>query len=66
MSLDGSVHRGDLDVLRETAPFYRLTGSAAEVIIDEVQLAIATWRNAARAVDLGRSELDVLEDAIGA
>ena len=66
LSIDGSVHRGDLDVLRETAPFYRLTGSAAEVIIDEVQLAIATWRDAARAVDLGRSELDVLEDAIGA
>ena len=66
LSLDGSVHRGDLDVLRETAPFYRLSGSAAEVIIDEVQATIATWRDAARAVDLGRSELDVLEDAIGA
>lgn len=66
LSLDGSVHRGDLDVLRETAPFYRLSALAAEGIIDEVQAAIATWRDAIRGVDLGSSELDVLEDAIGA
>ncbi len=66
LSLDGAVHRGDLDVLRETAPFYRLLGPEAEVIIDEVRAALATWRDTVRALDLGNAELDVLEDAIGA
>ena len=66
LSLDGAVHRGDLDVLRETAPFYRLSGSEAEIIIDEVRAALATWRDTVRALDLGNAELDVLEDAIGA
>jgi len=34
------------------------------VIIDEVQAALATWRDAVRSRDLGPAELDVLEDAI--
>ena len=66
LSLDGAIHRGDLDVLRETAPFYRLSGPEAQVIIDEVGAALATWRDTVRALGLGSAELDVLEDAIGA
>jgi serine/threonine-protein kinase HipA len=45
LSLDGAIHRGDLDVLRETAPFYRLSGPEAEVIIDEVRAALGAWRD---------------------
>lgn len=66
LSLDGSIHRGDLAVLRETAPFYRLSGPEAETIIDEVRAALATWRDVVRGLDLGGAEIDVLEDAIGA
>ncbi len=36
LSLDGAIHLGDLEVLRETATLYRLSGLEAAVIIDEV------------------------------
>ena len=65
LSLDGAVHRGELDILRETAPFYRLPGPDAEEIIDEVRSALGGWRTVVRDLDLGPAELDVLEDAIG-
>lgn len=65
LSLDGAIHRGDLEVLRETAPFYRLSGPEADAIIDEVRAALATWHDAVRGLDLGAAELDLLEDAIG-
>lgn len=65
LSLDGAIRRGDLAVLRQTAPFYRLSVSEAEGILEEVQAALATWRDAVRVTDLGATELDVLEDAIG-
>ncbi len=64
LSLDGMVRRGDLGVLRETAPFYRLSGPEAAAIIDEVRAALATWRDVADARGLGSVERDVLEDAI--
>lgn len=66
LSLDGAVRRGDLDVLRETALFYRLSESEAEIIIDEVRAALAAWRDAVRAVGLATVELDLLEEAIAA
>ncbi len=64
LSLDGANHGGDLEVLCETAPFYRISGSEAEAIIDEVRAALGTWRELARGQGLGAAELDVLEDAI--
>jgi serine/threonine-protein kinase HipA len=64
LSLDGAIHRGDLQVLRETAPFYRLAGLDAEAIIDEVRAALGAWRGVARGLALGAAELDLLEDAI--
>lgn len=64
LSLDGAIHRGDLAVLRETAPFYRLPGPDAEVIIDEVRSALSAWRDVVHGLNLGPTELDVLEDAI--
>ena len=66
LSLDGAVRRGDLDVLRATASFYRLSESAAERIVDQVGAAVAAWREATRGAGLGSVELDVLEEAIGA
>jgi len=64
ISLDGAIHRGDLAILRETAPFYRLSVPQATGIIDEVRSALGGWRTVVRDLDLGPSELDVLEDAI--
>jgi serine/threonine-protein kinase HipA len=65
LSLDGAIHRGGVEVLRETAPFYRLGRLDAEAIIDEVRAALGAWRGVARGFNLGAAELDLLEDAIG-
>ena len=64
LSLDGAIHRGDLDVLRETAPFYRVPKREAETIIDEIRAALGGWRAVAQGLNLGPVEFDVLEDAI--
>ena len=48
LSLDGAVHRGDLDVVRETAPFYRLSEAQAKAIVDHVQAVLSGWRDVAR------------------
>jgi serine/threonine-protein kinase HipA len=64
LSLDGALHRGDLDVLRETAPFYRVPKRESETIIDEVRAALGRWRAVAQGLNLGPAEFDVLEDAI--
>jgi len=64
LSLDGAVRRGDLDVLRETASFYRLSESEAEIIINQVRASLAAWRDAAHTVGLASVDLDVLEEAI--
>jgi len=64
LSLEGAIHRGDLEVLRETAGFYRLSGLEAAVTIDEVRAALGAWRDVVRGMNLGAAELDVLEDAI--
>ena len=64
LSLHGAIHRGDLAVLRETAPFYRLPGPDAEVIIGEVRSALSAWRDVVHGLNLGPTEFDVLEDAI--
>lgn len=64
LSLDGAIHRGDFEVLRETAPFYRLAGPEADAILDDVRTALAAWRGVARGSDVGAAEVDVLEDAI--
>lgn len=64
VSLDGAARRGDLDVLRATASFYRLAESAAERIIEGVASTVAARREAARGAGLGSVELDVREEAI--
>ena len=64
LSIDGAIHLGDLEVLRETAPFYRLARHEAAAILDEVRAALATWRAVVHGLDLGPAERDVLEDAI--
>ena len=66
LTLDGSVRRGDLDAVRETAPFYRLSDEEADAIIEELRAALASWRVEARAAGVGARELDLLDEAITA
>lgn len=66
LSLDGAVHTGDLELVIETAPFYRLSAAAARSIVGAVRDALATWKTIAAGARLGAAETEVLADAIEA
>lgn len=58
LALDDSLRVPDLDVVRETAPHYRLAAELAEEIIAEVDRAVARWPTAARDADLPGDEIE--------
>ena len=64
LALDDASHEPDLDVVLETAPFYRLSASAARAIADDVRGVIADWRGVARATELTAAENDLLASAL--
>jgi serine/threonine-protein kinase HipA len=66
LAIDDGVHAGDIDLVIETAPFYRLAEGAARAIVDEVRGAVASWRTIAASVPLGEEEMETLAEAIGA
>ncbi len=63
LSIDGSIRRPSLDLVAETAPYYRLSSAEAQAVIDEVRDAVAGCREAARAVDLPSTEIDLIAGA---
>jgi len=64
LAVDDSNREPDLAVVLETAPFYRISSSAARAIADEVRAAIAEWRQLARVVELTATERDLLAIAM--
>jgi serine/threonine-protein kinase HipA len=60
LAFDDSIRAPDLDVVRATAPLYRLSAGEAEEIVAEVETAVAGWRKEAQAVDLPRDEVDLM------
>jgi serine/threonine-protein kinase HipA len=58
LALDDSLRVPDLDIVRETAPHYRLTAKRAEEIIGEVDRVVAGWPAAARDADLPEDEVE--------
>jgi serine/threonine-protein kinase HipA len=63
LALDASIRLPDLDLVRETAPLYRLTLAEAEAIISEVAGAVADWREEAAAAGIPREEAERLAPA---
>lgn len=63
LSLDGSVHAADLDVVREAAGLYRLGDGEASEIVEQVRSATAGWRAEAAAVGLPRAEIERMSAA---
>ena len=63
LALDASLRVPDLDIVRETAPYYRLSADRAEEIIAEVGAAAARWPAVAREVGLPGQEIDRLAGA---
>lgn len=63
LALDESLRTPDLQVLRETAPYYRLSAADAATIVDEVGAVVAGWREQARRIGLAGDELERIGSA---
>lgn len=65
LAIDDASHEPDLDLVVETAPFYRLDPPNAARIVDEVTRAVRGWQPIASRVPLSEVELGALEDSLG-
>jgi len=65
LALDDSLRTPDLAIVRETAPYYRLTVDRAEELIDAVSSAIAEWPGLAREAELPAEEIERIGAGIG-
>jgi serine/threonine-protein kinase HipA len=53
----------DWDLLRETAPFFRIEAERAEKIILEVKSAVQSWEKEAKAIGIPKLERDLKANA---
>lgn len=58
LAFDESVRAPEMDVVRGTAPLYRLSAEAAEETIAEVERAVGRWPDLAREVELPTEEME--------
>lgn len=58
LALNDSLRTPDLEIVRETAPLYRLSAERAEEIVAEVDDAVARWPAVAREVGMPDEEID--------
>lgn len=49
-----------LELVLETAPFYRVSSSRAAAIVSEVKAAIRPWRGLARKLELPDYEIELM------
>ena len=66
LTFDGKDATPDLDVIRSTAPLYRVREAEAAALIAEVTAAVASWRDVAREAGLSRNDLALMESAFRA
>ena len=64
LALDDSVRTPDLEVVRETAPFYRLSAADADELVDEIRSVVAGWRDLAQRIGLAADELERIGSAL--
>jgi serine/threonine-protein kinase HipA len=58
LALDASQRLPDLDIVRETAPLYRLTPAEADEVFADVRRAVGGWREEARRIEVPAEEID--------
>ena len=63
LALDDSVRTPDLEVARETAPYYRLSAADADEMVDEIRAVVAGWRDLAHRIGLAGDELERIGSA---
>ncbi len=57
--INRSTSESDLNILLKSAGDYMLSAEKANAIIDEVKLAMKTWRNEARKLGLSQRDIDM-------
>ena len=63
LALDEMLRIPDIDIVRETAPFYRLSAVQAGEIIEATRDAITGWREVARSLRISASEIELMAPA---
>lgn len=63
LNFDGRSTLPDIEPILATAPLYRLSDATARAVIDQVRSAVASWREVARDIGLGRDEQDLMAPA---
>lgn len=63
LALDATVRIPDLDVVRGTAPLYRLTATKAKEIVEVVRAAVRSWPSLARELAIPKDEVDSMASA---
>jgi serine/threonine-protein kinase HipA len=58
LAFDDAQRAPDLEIVRETAQYYRLAAADADAIVDEVAAAVAGWRDLAGQAGLAGEELE--------
>lgn len=58
LAFDGSLRSADLELVLETAPYYRLSAADAGEVVDEVGRAVGQWAELARQADVPVDELE--------
>jgi serine/threonine-protein kinase HipA len=66
LAIDDAVHAGDIELVLEAAPFYRLAAREARAIVDGIRDVLASWRSIATSANLSPIEIETLADAIEA
>jgi len=64
LALDDSVRTPNLEVVRETAPFYRLSAADADEVVDEIRSVVAGWRDLGHRIGLAGDELERIGSAL--
>lgn len=58
LSIDGRDHSPDMDLVLETAQFYRLSKGRAAIVFREVSDAVASWQRQAKERGISLDEID--------
>ncbi|MBI3764596.1 MAG: HipA domain-containing protein, partial [Chloroflexi bacterium] len=60
-------HRPDIEVaLAEVAPFCRMKPAAARRVLDDVSIAVRSWRSVAAANEIEQDEIELMDEVFAA
>ena len=66
IAIDGDQHAPDLELVRRSAPYYRLTAARADELLLAVRSAVQGWRALAAELSIARDEVQLMASLIEA